>query len=85
MDYKRFNTCKFFTYIFGNTISLLIFGSLTESFIKTKKIAIVYITSGLLGGLFSIICERNAQNVVASICVYGVFGACFAFFYNKMG
>jgi rhomboid protease GluP len=72
-----------FLHIFGNTISLLIFGSLTESFIKTKKIAIVYITSGLLGGLFSMICERKAQSVGASICVYGVFGAYFAFFIIK--
>ena len=29
------------------------------------------------------ICERKAQSVGASICVYGVFGAYFAFFIIK--
>ena len=71
-----------FLHLLMNTISLLIFGSLTESFIKTKNVTIVYILSGLIGGLFSILIN-DGQSVGASICIYGVFGAYISFFVMK--
>ena len=71
-----------FLHLLMNTISLLIFGTLTEALIKTLNITIIYILSGLIGGLFSLLAE-NTQSVGASICIYGVFGAFIAFFIMK--
>lgn len=71
-----------FLHLLMNTISLLIFGTLTEAFIKTKDITIVYILSGLIGGLFSLLLQ-SGQSVGASISIYGVFGAFIAFFIIK--
>ena len=72
-----------FLHIFFNSISILIFGSLTEYYIKSKNIFIVYLLSGILGSLFSILINPKGNSVGASISVYGIFGSYISFFIIK--
>lgn len=67
-----------FLHLVSNTIVMLMFGSLVEKLIKTWRTAFVYILSGILGSLFSLLL-KDIPSVGASICVYGVLGGYFMF------
>ena len=72
-----------FLHIFFNTLSILIFGTLTEYYITSKNILIVYLFSGILGSLFSILINPKGNSVGASISVFGIFGSYINFFIIK--
>lgn len=67
-----------FLHLVSNTIIMLMFGSLVEKLIKTWRTAFVYVVSGILGSLFSLLLS-SSSSVGASICVYGVLGGYFMF------
>ena len=81
-NFSSFNIPNFL-HIFFNSISILIFGTLTEYYIQTKNILIVYLLSGILGSLFSILLNPKGNSVGASISVYGIFGSYICFFIIK--
>lgn len=74
----RFLTYSFIhrdlTHVTFNVLSFLIFGSLLEDQIKSYKMGIVYLVSGILGILFSSLIQ-NVNSVGASVCDYGNIGA----------
>jgi membrane associated rhomboid family serine protease len=69
----------YFVHYLSNVISILIFGALTEKMLGKKVFVIVYIWSGILGSLFTVLLQTTTISVGASISVYGIFGGYFAF------
>ena len=88
-DQRLLNTYRYITnalfhgnflHLVSNTIIMLMFGSLVEKLITTWKTAFIYVLSGILGSLFSLLLsDINSSSVGASICVYGVLGGYFMF------
>ena len=74
----RFLTYSFlhmdFSHILFNSISLLIFGSMMEDLIKTTKMIVLWISTSILGILFSSLIQPN-RSVGASVAIYGIIGA----------
>ncbi len=70
----------YFNHIFSNCFGILIFGTMLEYLIGTLRYAIIYILSGILGSLFSVLIENNVRSVGASISCYGLIGSLLAFY-----
>ena len=69
-----------FEHIFSNCFAILVIGTMLEYLIGTWRYILIYILSGLLGGLFSVLIEPNAHSVGASICICGLISALMGFF-----
>jgi rhomboid protease GluP len=69
-----------FSHIFSNSLGLLILGSHLEYLIGVWRYVVIYILSGLLGSLFSILIDNKQNSVGASICVCGIIGAFFGYY-----
>ena len=69
-----------FEHLFSNSLGILFFGTLVEYLIGTLKFCLIYILSGILGSLFTVLIQRNTSNVGASICCFGIMGAMLGFF-----
>ena len=69
----------YFVHYLSNVISILIFGALTEKMLGKRIFILVYICSGILGSLFTVLLQNTTISVGASISVYGIFGGYFAF------
>ena len=67
-------------HLFSNSLGILFFGTLIEYLIGTLKFCLIYILSGILGSLFTVLIQRNTSNVGASICCFGIMGAMLGFF-----
>lgn len=80
-QYWRIITAIFFhlsfTHIVMNCISMVIWGSFIESFLGTKKFAIIFFVSGITGNLLSVMCHKGLyyDSVGASGCIMGTIGA----------
>jgi rhomboid protease GluP len=80
-QYWRLITAIFFhlsfTHIIMNCISMLIWGSFIESFLGTRKYAVIYFVSGITGNLLSVMCHNGLyyDSVGASGCIMGTIGA----------
>ena len=61
-----------FEHVFSNNFCILFFGTIFEYLIGTWKYIIIYVVSGILGGLFSVLIKPEVSSVGASICCYGV-------------
>ena len=70
-------------HIFFNMYSLYIVGPRVEDFYGKWKFLIIYLFSGLSGGLLSI--AMNSSGVGASSAIFGLFGALLYFGYNYRG
>ena len=68
-----------FEHVFSNCFCILIFGTMLEYLIGTWRYLILYACSGILGGLFSVLCKPGVRSVGASICCYGLIGAILGF------
>ncbi len=66
-----------FLHLFYNIMGIFTFGTYTEYLISSKYFCIIYLSSGYIGSLFSVLIEPYSTSVGASICVYGIFGAYF--------
>lgn len=67
-----------FMHLLCNGFSIYIFGSRTERYFGKLKFALIYIISGLLGGLFSI-AFNGAVSAGASGAIFGLMGANIAY------
>lgn len=63
-----------------NTISLVIVGRAIEHHFNSRDYIIIYISSGIIGGLASIYFHPLSVVVGASGAIFGIFGALVAFF-----
>ncbi|MFX0031824.1 MAG: rhomboid family intramembrane serine protease [Candidatus Hodarchaeota archaeon] len=63
-------------HLFSNMFALLIFGTFSESHFSRIAFIGLYITSGLIGNLFSLILlPLNSISLGASGCIFGLIGA----------
>ena len=68
-----------FAHVFSNCFCILMFGTMLEYLIGTWRYILIYILSGLLGGLFSVLIKPGDRSVGASICCYGAIAAILGF------
>ena len=69
-----------FTHIFFNCFSILIIGTWFEYLIGTWRFIVIYILSGILGSLFSVLVAFDITSVGASICICGIITAYLGYF-----
>ena len=74
-----------FIHIFLNMYSLCIVGPKVEDFFGKWKYALIYLISGISGGLLSVALNGDAVVVGASGAIFGLFGALLYFGYNYRG
>jgi rhomboid protease GluP len=68
------------THLLMNMFSLYLIGRGVEMYFDTKSYLIIYLFSGLLGGLASLYMHPNSVGIGASGAIFGVFGALAGFF-----
>jgi rhomboid protease GluP len=68
------------THILMNMFSLYLIGRGMEMYFNTRSYLIIYLFSGLLGGLASLYMHPNSVGIGASGAIFGVFGALAGFF-----
>jgi len=68
------------THILMNMFSLYLIGRGMEMYFNAKSYLIIYLFSGLLGGLASLYMHPNSVGIGASGAIFGVFGALAGFF-----
>ncbi len=68
------------THILMNMFSLYLIGRGMEMYFDTRSYLIIYLFSGLLGGLASLYMHPNSVGIGASGAIFGVFGALAGFF-----
>lgn len=68
------------THILMNMYSLYIVGKPLESYFTPAQYLAVYIMSGLVGGIVSVMIHPNSIGIGASGAIFGVFGALGGFF-----
>ena len=74
-----------FEHLFSNSLGILIFGTLVEYLIGSLKYILIYIFSGILGSLFTVLILYNSTSVGASICGFGIMGALLGFYMINWG
>ena len=74
-----------FEHLFSNSLGILFFGTLVEHLIGTLKFCLIYILSGILGSLFTVLIQSNTSNVGASICCFGIMGTMLGFYLINWG
>ncbi|MBQ2872999.1 MAG: rhomboid family intramembrane serine protease [Bacilli bacterium] len=72
-------------HIFFNMYSLYVVGPRVEDFYGRWKFLLIYIFSGISGGLLSVSLNGDAISVGASGAIFGLFGALLYFGYNYRG
>ena len=67
-----------------NCYALYIIGSQIESFLGKIKYFIIYLFSGIMGALFSVLLGGNYASIGASGAIFGLMGAlvCFGYYYR---
>ena len=68
------------THILMNMFFLYLIGRGMEMYFDTRSYLIIYLFSGLLGGLASLYIHPNSVGIGASGAIFGVFGALAGFF-----
>ncbi|MBQ9019031.1 MAG: rhomboid family intramembrane serine protease [Bacilli bacterium] len=69
-------------HLFFNMYSLYIVGSQIENYLGRVKYVIIYLFSGLMGALFSMIFGGNVASIGASGAIFGLMGALLYFGYH---
>ena len=68
-------------HLFSNMVALLIFGTAVENNFRRIEFIIIYLLSGLIGNLFSLVLlPINTISLGASGAIFGLIGAAFIFF-----
>lgn len=85
-EYYRLLTGMFlhgsFLHIAFNSYALGIIGSQIENYLGKAKFLIIYVISGIIGGLFSITFNGNIASIGASGAIFGLMGALLYFGYH---
>ncbi len=68
------------THLLMNMVSLYIVGRAVEIYFDTRAYLVIYLFSGLIGGLASLYMHPGSVGVGASGAIFGVFGALAGFF-----
>ena len=68
------------THLLMNMVSLYIVGRAAEIYFDTRAYLVIYLFSGLIGGLASLYMHPGSVGVGASGAIFGVFGALAGFF-----
>jgi len=68
------------THLLMNMFSLYLIGRGVEVYLRPKSYLAIYLFSGLLGGLFSLLMHPNSVGVGASGAIFGLFAALAGFF-----
>jgi membrane associated rhomboid family serine protease len=83
VEFYRWITHNFlhanFAHVFSNCFCILMFGTMLEYLIGTWRYISIYLLSGILGGLFSVLIKPEVSSVGASICCYGAISAILGF------
>ena len=69
-----------FEHLFSNSLGILFFGTMIEYLIGSLKYSLIYIFSGILGSLFTVLIQSNSSSVGASICCFGILGTLLGFY-----
>ena len=69
-----------FEHLFSNSLGILFFGTMVEYLIGSLKYSLIYILSGILGSLFTVLVQTNSSSVGASICCFGILGTLLGFY-----
>lgn len=72
-------------HLFGNMVFLLIFGIRAEDLFSTKEFFAIYIASGLLGNLLTLLISPFIVSAGASGAIFGIFGACVIYLRKTFG
>ena len=72
-------------HLFGNMIFLLIFGIRAEDLFNTEEFFAIYIASGLLGNLLTLLAAPFIVSAGASGAIFGIFGACVIYLRKTFG
>lgn len=72
-------------HIFGNMFFLLIFGLRAEDMFDIKEYLLIYLLSGLAGGLLTLLFLPDSLSVGASGAIFGVFGATVIYIRRAIG
>ena len=73
------------THILMNMFSLYLIGRGVEIYFEKKAYVVIYLFSGLIGGLASLYMHPNSVGIGASGAIFGVFGALAGFFLAHRG
>ena len=74
-----------FEHLFSNSLGILFFGTMVEFLIGSLKYSLIYIFSGILGSLFTVLIQCNSSSVGASICCFGIMGSLLGFYMINWG
>ena len=74
-----------FEHLFSNSLGILFFGTMIEYLIGSFKYSLIYILSGILGSLFTVLIQSNTSSVGASICCFGIMGSLLGFYIINWG
>ena len=74
-----------FEHLFSNSLGILFFGTMIEYLIGSLKYGLIYILSGILGSLFTVLIQSNISSVGASICCFGILGSLLGFYVINWG
>ena len=78
-EYYRFFTCMFLhaglLHLASNGVYLYYFGVRAEKLLGTGRFLVLYLISGLCGGLVSVACSGGGISIGASGAIYGLLGA----------
>lgn len=78
-EYYRFFTSMFLhagiLHLASNTVYLYYFGVRAEKLLGTGRFLVLYLVSGLCGGLLSVACSSGGISIGASGAIYGLLGA----------
>jgi membrane associated rhomboid family serine protease len=74
-----------FEHLFSNSLGILFFGTMIEYLIGSLKYSLIYILSGILGSLFTVLIQNNTTSVGASISCFGILGTLLGFYVINWG
>jgi len=72
-------------HLFLNMLFLLIFGVRAEELFSEGEFFAIYLTSGLLGNLLTLLMPLNTVSAGASGAIFGMFGACVIYIRKMVG
>jgi len=88
-DYWRLFTSLFvhanILHLLGNLFFLLIFGLRSEDLFNNKNYMMVYLSSGLVGNLLTLLGDPNLISIGASGAIFGLFGASVIYIRRNIG
>lgn len=74
-----------FLHLFLNMVFLLIFGIRAEEFFSENEFLAIYLASGLLGNVLTLLMPLHTRSAGASGAIFGMFGACVIYLRRVVG